>query len=261
MPVYTDQTGKAIHLSEIPSKIISLVPSQTELLHTLGLDKEVIGITKFCIQPKQWLAQKTKVGGTKNLNLSLIQQLSPDLIIANKEENTKEQIESLSGQFKVWISDISNLSEALQMIVQLGIITGKKENAEVLAATIQTRFNSIAIPGKRIKVAYLIWQRPLMTIGRDTFIHTMLEAAGFENVFSINLRYPEITIDELKEKKPELILLSSEPFPFTEKHVTEFTELIPGIKVCLVDGEMFSWYGSRLLESPAYFQQLRERLQ
>jgi ABC-type Fe3+-hydroxamate transport system substrate-binding protein len=260
MPVFIDQTGREIYLTKIPSKIISLVPSLTELLFESGLDEEVIAITKFCIRPSKWFIHKPKAGGTKNVNISFIHRLSPDLIIANKEENTKEQIEELSLHYPVWISDIKNLYDACAMIAQLGEITGKKENAETLITSIQSKFNSISPPEHHFRAAYLIWQKPYMTAGGDTFIHSMLQEAGFVNVFKDRFRYPIITSEELKAKKPEIILLSSEPFPFAEKHAKELRKLIPDARIIFVDGEMFSWYGSRLLRSPGYFQQLRKSL-
>jgi ABC-type Fe3+-hydroxamate transport system substrate-binding protein len=260
MPIFADQTGREIYLPESPTKIISVVPSQTEFLYELGLEQEVCGITKFCKRPAKWFTNKTRVGGTKNLSLLLIDQLSPDLIIANKEENTKEQIENLSEQYPVWVSNINNPEEAFAMMRQLGEITGKKENAEKLIAALQSKFNSISSSEHRFRAAYLIWQKPYMTTGGDTFIHSMLHEAGFVNVFKDRLRYPIITIEEIKAEKPEIILLSSEPFPFAEKHVKELRKLFPDMRVILVDGEMFSWYGSRLLQSPGYFKQLRKSL-
>ena len=257
MPSYTDQTGREIHLAGIPTKIVSTVPSQTELLHYFGLEEEVIAITKFCIHPSIWFAEKLKVGGTKNLNLDLIRSLSPDLIISNKEENTREQIEELCQHYPVWVSDISDLQDACNMIAQLGEITGKKEIADLLVSKIQKYFRALTIPEERIRAAYLIWQKPYMVAGGDTFIDSMLQYAGYDNVFKDTLRYPTVSIGEIKNKKPATILLSSEPFPFKEKHVLDFRDMLPESKVRVVDGEMFSWYGSRLLQTPGYFELLK----
>ena len=257
MPAYTDQTGREIKIAGIPTKIVSTVPSQTELLHYFGLEEEVIAITKFCIHTSSWFTGKLKVGGTKNLNLSLIRSLSPHLIISNKEENTREQIEELSKQYPVWVSDISDLGDAYKMICQLGEITGKKGIAESLVSNIQNNFKSLSVPDNRIRAAYLIWQKPYMVAGGDTFIDSMLQYAGYDNVFKDRLRYPTVSLREIKEKRPAVILLSSEPFPFKEKHAREFRDLVPESKVMVVDGEIFSWYGSRLLHAPGYFGQLK----
>lgn len=262
MPVFIDQTGRKIETDKIPRHIISLVPSQTELLHDLGLDKEVIGITKFCIHPKEWFRTKTRVGGTKQVRLEIIHQLRPDLIIANKEENVKEQIEELAKHYPVWISDVSNHNDAYDMIGQVGKMTGKEETADALITRIKTNFsqlgtlNPIAIESKP-RACYLIWRNPYMTIGGDTFIHSMLETAGFENIFNQKQRYPEINIEELAIGCCQLLLLPSEPFPFKANHVEELQFLLPETKIMLVDGEMFGWYGSRLLRVPGYFKKLQ----
>lgn len=244
-------------MNGLPTKIISLVPSQTELLYDLGLDEEVVGITKFCIHPESWFRTKTRVGGTKQLNMDTIHRLNPDLIIANKEENVKEQVEELARHYRVWTSDINNLEDALNMISHTGEMTGRIEKAAALVNTIREKF--IALKPSSLKTAcYLIWQKPYMTVGGDTFINAMMQAAGFSNITTGKKRYPEISIDEIKKINPEYLLLSSEPFPFSEKHKAEMEKELPGIKILLVDGEYFSWYGSRLLKAPAYFEQLQQ---
>jgi len=260
MPVFIDQTRRTISLPQTPRRIISLVPSQTELLADLGLDNEVVGITKFCIHPQEWFRSKTRVGGTKQVNYDVIHELKPDLIIANKEENVKDQIEELEKYYPVWISDVNDLDDAYQMIEQLGLITDKQQPAQQIITRIKTNFTRLPAPGSRLQTLYLIWQKPYMTIGSDTFIHSMLEAAGFKNIFSHKTRYPEVSIDELQTSNCELLLLSSEPFPFQQKHVEELQPLLPNTKIILVDGEMFSWYGSRLQYAPDYFIHLQQEL-
>jgi ABC-type Fe3+-hydroxamate transport system substrate-binding protein len=261
MPLYTDQLHETIYLTGKPGRIISVVPSQTELLYCLGLEGEVVGITKFCIHPEQWYHSKTWVGGTKNLNLPLIASLKPDLIIANKEENIKEQITELKKNCPVWVSDVNNLSDALEMITTLGNITGKQEKAFALCATIERGFKDLRIEEKvPIPAAYLIWRKPYMAAGNDTFINNMLGYCGLENLYSSISRYPEIKLSELKKLRTPLILLSSEPYPFTEKHIEEIKQEIPDARVILADGEMFSWYGSRLVLSAAYFRQFKEKI-
>jgi ABC-type Fe3+-hydroxamate transport system substrate-binding protein len=260
MSSFTDQTGRTITLHKSPQRIVSLVPSQTELLHTIGLEQEVAGITKFCIHPMEWFRNKTRVGGTKQLKMDIIHQLKPDLIIANKEENVKEQVEELASHYPVWISNVNNPDDAYEMIEQIGLMTGKKEKAAAIITQIKTNFSGLRIPGARPRTAYLIWQKPYMTVGGDTFIHSMLEAAGFENVFHHLARYPEITIADLLIVRCQLLLLSSEPFPFKQKHNDELQPHLPNTKILLVDGEMFSWYGSRLLYAPGYFRELYRQI-
>ncbi len=260
MFTFTDQTGHTIQLRHFPRRIISLVPSQTELLAHLDLHDEVVGITKFCIHPDDWFRSKTRIGGTKKINIEKIQQLQPDLIIANKEENVKEEVEILETQFPVWTSDCNNLTQACDMIMQLGIITGKQKKAIEIVKQIQENFAQLQCPLQKLRAAYLIWQNPYMTVGGDTFIHSMLEIVGFRNIYANATRYPEITIEELKNRNPELVILSSEPFPFKQKHIDELQIHLPTTKIILADGEMFSWYGSRLLKAPAYFATLYEQI-
>lgn len=256
MAIFTDQTGRIVHAPEHPMRIVSLVPSQTELLFDLGLENEVIGITKFCVHPERWFRTKTRVGGTKQVNIGLIQRLQPDLIIANKEENVKVQIEELAEHFPVWVSDVNNIKEALAMIKEIGRLTGTETRACELITDIQKNFETLTGYKNRHPAAYLIWKDPWMAAGGDTFINAMMEAAGFENAFKERTRYPEVTIPELRDADCRFLLLSSEPFPFRQKHADELSQILPGCKVLLVDGEMFSWYGSRMINSPGYFSKL-----
>ncbi len=258
--ITTDQCGRIVDIPDTPKLIVSLVPSQTELLFDMGLRDEVLGISKFCIHPDEWFRSKYRVGGTKNVNTDRIDALQPDLILANKEENVKEQIEELAKKYPVWVSDIKNLEQALDMIRQVGQITGKANQSDDLCVQIRTAFQSINLPEKKPRTAYLIWRNPFMTVGSDTFIHAMLDLAGFENIYKQKSRYPEIHPDELRSMNCEVLLLSSEPYPFREKHIQELQETLPDAKILLTDGEMFSWYGSRLLKAPAYFQKLREKV-
>ncbi len=260
MPDFIDQTKRTVNLPTSPERIISLVPSQTELLFDLDLNTEVIGITKFCVHPKEWFNTKTRIGGTKQLKMDVIHKLQPDLIIANKEENVKEQIEELEKHFPVWVSDINNLNDAYEMIEQIGLITNKQPPAKEIINSIKSNFSKIKNHKSKIKTGYLIWNDPYMTIGGDTFIHSMLDAAGFNNIFADKKRYPEISIEQLQNFKCELLLLSSEPFPFKQKHIDELKSYLPNTKIMLVDGELFSWYGSRLIKAPQYFNNLQQEI-
>jgi ABC-type Fe3+-hydroxamate transport system substrate-binding protein len=265
MQAFIDQTGHTIFLENTPKRIISLVPSQTELLFYLGLDEHVVGISKFCVHPPEWLYTKKRVGGTKKLHIDTIHQLQPDLIIANKEENVKKQVEELTGDYPVWISDVTDLPTAFEMIEQIGLLTDKPEKAKDLISTIKENFSQLQSSNNKPGTCYLIWNDPYMTIGGDTFIHFMLEAAGFDNIFKNKQRYPVVTIEDLVIANCELLLLSSEPFPFKQKHIDELQQELNkaglfNTKIKLVDGEMFSWYGSHLLYAPQYFKQLLSSL-
>lgn len=248
---FIDQLDRTIFLPKPPKRIISLVPSQTELLVDLGLEENIVGVTKFCVHPAHLRKAKTIVGGTKNYRFDVIDSLKPDLIIGNKEENDQEGIEKLAAKYPVWMSDIFDFKDSLQMIFDLGELTG----ADVKAAEVIIKIEkSFAQPiAKKGTCVYLIWENPKMAAGKNTFIDSMLSIAGFENLMEKS-RYPEITEEALITLSPDYLLLSSEPFPFKEKHIREFQELLPSTKIKLVDGERFSWYGSRLLKAAEYFK-------
>lgn len=256
--VFRDMMDRTVEIKHPLQKILSLVPSQTELLYELGLREEIKGVTKFCVHPENLRKEKTVIGGTKKLRLDAIKELQPDLIIANKEENLKEEIERLAADFPVWVSDVKNLSQATDMILRLAEITGKEEEANALVNTIKVGFASIPSPEHRPKAVYLIWKNPYMAAGGDTFIHEMLKRAGFENLTGDRARYPVLPPEAIEKLNPEVILLSSEPYPFQEKHIEEIRQIVPRAEICLVDGELFSWYGSRLKFATSYFQKLQK---
>lgn len=257
MTQHTDMMGRTILLTGTPERIVSVVPSQTELLYDLGLGERVVGITRFCVHPREWFRSKKRIGGTKQLHIQAILDLQPDLILANKEENTREDIETLASQVPVWISDISTLSEAQQMISSTGALTGTQQQADQLNESISQSFAALSetSPAPR-RAAYLIWRNPWMTIGRDTFIHNMLLRCGCTNVYADQNRYPVTSIAELAALQPDIVFLSSEPYPFKKVHIAELQVHLPEARILLVDGEMFSWYGSRLRHAAAYFSSL-----
>lgn len=261
MPLVTDQLSRSVAIKNNPKRIVSVVPSQTELLFHLGLHDNVIGITKFCVHPQEWFRTKTRVGGTKTLNIEKIKSLQPDLIIANKEENLREQVDQLAMDCPVWISDVNTLNDALTMITSVGDVTGKKKEAQTIASSIADAFARLAKPSPPLRTAYLIWREPYMTVGGDTFINDMLDKAGFENVFHHRKRYPVLSLDDLQYEDADVLLLSSEPYPFKQKHADELKRFLAPTKILFVDGEMFSWYGSRLQQAPAYFAKLRRQIE
>jgi ABC-type Fe3+-hydroxamate transport system substrate-binding protein len=251
--VFIDQMGRRVEVSENPLRIVSLVPSQTELLAYLGLENNVVAITKFCIHPSEWFHTKQRIGGTKNLKIQEIRDLQPDLIIGNKEENTESDILALAEFCPVWMSDVNSVEDALVMIEEVGNLTHTIKKAKDLITELEAGFQRISNIGKKGKVLYCIWDNPAMAVGQETYINSVLTKLGFENVIK-NSRYP--LISEIKNRHPEIILLSSEPFPFSEIHIKKYQELNPKAVVQLVDGEMFSWYGSRMLEALTYFENL-----
>lgn len=255
---FTDQMGNIIHLQGKPRRIISLVPSQTELLFDLGLDEDIVGITDYCIHPADKCETKTKIGGPKSVDFAEIDKLQPDLIIANKEENNQEDIEKLQELYPVWMSDIYTLNDALAMIDGVGNLVGRVGEALRIIGRIRDSLEHF--DNLDITVAYFIWQNPYMVAGSNTFIDEMIKRCGLINVFNELPRYPAVTEDQIMEAQPDAILLCSEPYLFTDKHVDEFQEKFPFARAVIVDGEIFSWYGSRLQYAGDSFKSLRQKL-
>lgn len=252
---FKDHLNNTIQLNNYPQRLVSLVPSQSELLWDLDLKNELKGITKFCIHPPEMFRTVKRVGGTKQLNLEAIRSLEPDLIVGNKEENELVQIEELKKEFPVWMSDIYNLNDALGMITGIGQITNRVEQADALTKKIEDSF--LQLKQTTGTVLYLIWKEPFMAAGRYTFIGDMLKRMGLINVIKDDdSRYPQLSQDEIKHLNPDFIFLSTEPYPFKAKHIAELQSVLPNANIRLVDGELFSWYGSRLLHSVAYLNQL-----
>jgi len=258
----SDQTGYTLHLPGKPERIVCLVPSITEFLCDIGLQPQLAGVTKFCIHPENVRHTATVVGGTKNYSVEKIRALAPGIVIANKEENVRESIEELRQHVPVYVTDILTLEQSLDMMRRLGALFGKEEAAGTIIRETENAFTSYIPPVKPLRVAYFIWRRPFMSVGRDTFIHDVLQKLGFENVFAdYPGRYPEISAADLQRERPELVLLSSEPYPFGEKHIAEFRQMLPQARIQLADGECYSWYGSSVRRAPAYTRQwLKETL-
>lgn len=323
-----DARGQSITLADPPRRIVSLVPSQTELLSSLGLDEEVIGITRFCVRPEAWRETKRIVGGTKLLRPDRIEELKPDLIIANLEENAKSDVEGLEDVAPVYVTNVRTLEDALDMIESVALLVDRPSEGARVASAIIAAFDALrddlggsepASPrpgtterggprpgtsepgtsrpgasgrsttkarisepgtsepadrrstvspktppvervGSTLRAAYLIWREPYMSVGGDTFIHEMMLRGGFGNAFGRAQRYPQISLRDLIDADPDVVFLSSEPFPFREKHRPEIQTMLPAARVELVDGQLFSWYGSRLIHTPDYLRGLRATL-
>ena len=260
---FKDQLDRLLFLKDTPKRIICLVPSLTELLVDLGLRKNLVGITKFCVHPNDLRKEKTVVGGTKSVHLEEIRALKPDIIFCNKEENTPEIVESCTKIAPVHVSDIKTLEDAYQLIGQYGELFSLENQAKTLITTLKSASESFRESvqqnqNRNLKTAYLIWRKPWMAAGSDTFIDHLLQLNGLENPFkSLSDRYPEIELKTLENV--DLVLLSSEPFPFKEKHIAEIKAHTEA-EILLVDGEYFSWYGSRLLKAFDYFSRFQNEL-
>lgn len=264
MKQFRDQIGTLHSFETTPKRIVSLVPSQTELLCDLGLEDKIVGITKFCIHPYQLKSTKKIVGGTKKVHLEKIRLLQPDIIICNKEENTKEIVESLSEICPVWVTDVLNIEDNFQMILHFGQLFNCRTEAhkwhDKIAFGLED-FKSYIKDFPVKKVAYFIWKNPYMVAGADNYINELLQLNHFSNIYLDKGRYPEIEIKKLRlEGDPDVVLLSSEPYPFKEEDAFEIGRYSHHAKTVFVDGEMFSWFGTRLVKAFPYFKEMHERL-
>jgi ABC-type Fe3+-hydroxamate transport system substrate-binding protein len=241
---YIDQLGREVVLPEIPKRIICLVPSITELVAYFEMDEEVVGITKFCVYPTTWFQNKERVGGTKNIDIDKVSSLHPDLIIGNKEENTKDDIAALMAIAPVWMSDVNSIEDANNLVASLAEIFNKQNKGQALIGDLKKYFLSHASEGAGKSVLYFIWHSPGFVAGKNTYIDSYLTAIGYQNCVIMD-RYPDIST--LESLDPDVVLLSSEPFPFNESHVAYYKELFPNAEIKLVDGERYSWYGVRTL--------------
>ena len=255
MKQITDQLGRKLSYSYPPQRIISFAPAITETLFSLDLRKEIIGRTRFCIHPKGIIEQVVNVGGTKDMKIERIHALKPDIIIVEKEENTKEMVEELEEFFPVFVFEVQTVKDALKMIVDLGNLTDRTRQAVDLEQKIIAAFRRIPTRIGKARAAYVIWKNPYMVVGKNTYIQSLLEKLGFENPFvKFEGRYPSVTEEDLRAAKLDYILLATEPYPFQEKHKQEFLQISPDANIKIVDGEMF-WYGVKMVDAAKYFKE------
>lgn len=264
MKTYTDPLGNIISLEKAPVRIVSLVPSLTELLFDLGLESHIAGITKFCVHPYHLKSTKEKIGGTKKVHTEKIRLLQPDIIIANKEENTPEIVATLQQIAPVYVTDVNNVDDAVQMIVEFGKIFSVRTQAQQLVDKIEYARADFAkfMDGRPWqRSAYFIWKDPYMVAGNGTFINEMLQLNHFSNIYAEREgRYPEVVAQKMRiQGDPEVIFLPNEPYPFKDEDAFELGRFTHHAKTVFADGEMFSWYGSRIIKAFAYFKELQER--
>ncbi|WNJ18978.1 helical backbone metal receptor [Pontibacter sp. G13] len=255
--VVMDHLGRSIRVPTVPTRIICLCPSLTETLAVIGVGDRLVGRTRFCIHPMPELKSVTRVGGTKEVKYDRIHALEPDLIICEKEENTREIVETLSQRYPVFVTEIQGIDRAIAMVEDLGELIGLGQEGRDLRANLSAARKQVAPMEGNLRAAYMIWKDPWMGAGRDTFIDEMLNEMGLTNILrDMSGRYPEISLEALISIRPELILLSSEPYPFKEEHLKSLKAVLPHSHIELVDGEMFSWYGSHMIEGFSYIQEL-----
>ncbi|MEI4770630.1 helical backbone metal receptor [Psychrobacillus sp. FJAT-51614] len=254
-----DHLGREVKITAPPKRIVSICPAITETLFALGLDNEIIGRTKYCIFPKKTVDKVEIVGGTKEVNEEKIRGLQPDLILAEKEENTKEIVQALEKIAPVFVLEVQSIKDAYRFIKTLGLLTNKEQKADEIIASCKASFPATPV-GNIKKAAYAIWRKPYMVVGGTTYINDVLYTLGFHNPFEkVGSRYPSVTKEEFAKSNLDVLLLASEPFPFQEKHIAEFQDFLPNTKIILVDGEMF-WYGAKMITAGPYLKELIENI-
>ncbi len=251
----TDALGREFVFAAPPRRVVSLVPSWSELLFALGAADALVGVTDFCVHPAEGVGSKRRIGGTKNPDIAAIEALRPELVIANKEENRRRDVERLEAAgVRVFVTYARTVPEAVTEMRALGRIVGRAAEAERSAAEVETALAELAAapPRRRPRVAALVWRDPLMAVGGDTFANDLLERAGGENPFASAAagRYPRLERRELEAAAPDVLLLPTEPYRFEERDRLEFLELdCPAARsgrVHLLEGELLSWYGPRM---------------
>jgi len=264
MNIYKDQLGRTLELSKTPTRIISIVPSITELLFDLGVEDTIVGITSYCVHPFHFLTTKKSIGGTKKVNIERVKELAPDLIICNKEENTPEMVAALSEIAPVYVSEVNTISDSLELIQQLGNILSCRTEAKNLVSKINFKLDDFKLFMKDMptrKAAYFIWAEPWMVAANNTFINEVLKLNKFDNIYQNLERYPTIPLEKIRfSGDPRVVLLPSEPFKFTDDHAFEIATYANRSMTVFADGEYFSWYGSRLLKAFDYFKQLQKKI-
>jgi ABC-type Fe3+-hydroxamate transport system substrate-binding protein len=259
MPALVDASGVALELLHPPRRIVSLIPSTTETLCALGLADALVGVTVYCVEPRDVVRTKKRIGGEKDPDLDAIRTLRPDLVIANVEENLREHVDALRASgIPVWVTFPRTVREAIRMIRELGEVTATRDRAGALADELDRLYDSVAAAvatRSPVSVFYAVWRGPYMTIGRDTYIHDMLRVCGGRNVFDDRVeRYPVVTLDEVAARRPDVVLLPDEPFRFRRSHVGDFASYtdVPAVRagrIHLVDGKPFSWHGPRIADA------------
>ena len=254
-----DAFGQPFALAAPARRIVSLIPSVTEILFSLEAGDRVAGVTKFCSEPADGVKTKAKVGGPKNPRRDIILGLATDLVVASVEENHRADVEALrAAGVPVFVTFPRTVREGIQLIRDLGVLAGNPERAEFIATSCEEAVAAVErVNGgqARVRVFCPIWRRPYMTINADTYVDSVLRTCGGENIFRDRPeRYPTVSLTEVAALRPDIVLLPDEPFPFGRNHLEDFRGLPDVPAICtghlrFVDGKILSWYGPRIAQS------------
>jgi ABC-type Fe3+-hydroxamate transport system substrate-binding protein len=250
-----DDLGDEVVLTEIPRRIVSLVPSMTETVIDLGAADRLVGITRYCVHPAEVVARIPRVGGTKGFSFEKIASMKPDLVLANKEENRKHHVERLRKTYRVFVSHPRTVEEAVGMVRSIGALTGRSVEASEFAASCDRVLASLepSVVEPSLRTLCMIWREPWMAAGADTYMNALLARVGFDNVFApADGHYPKTTLAEIVERKPDVIILPDEPYAFgaeNKEHMERYVKDHGGAaRAVLFDGSLLTWFGTRTLK-------------
>jgi ABC-type Fe3+-hydroxamate transport system substrate-binding protein len=263
---FTDDLQRTVSLPFPPRRIISLVPSLTETLFALGAGERVVGVTDYCTHPPEGIARITKVGGTKNPRLEKIRQLTPDLVILNEEENRREDFLWLAEHgLPLYVTAPRTVADGIAVIEKLGALIGRQDQSAPIVQAQRELYNRLAVEftdRPRLRVFCPIWRKPWMSFNAGTYADDMLWRCGGENIFRTKPeRYFVTTLEEAAALSPQVVLLPSEPYPFTLKHFVHLKPLAEtpagrsGHFYC-IDGMALCWYGPRITDGLEQFSHL-----
>ncbi len=287
---FVDAMGRAVYLPRQPQRLVSLVPSITETHFRFGCGPQVVGVTDYCTEPAAEVAQKPKVGGTKNPNLICILDLQPHLVLAVAEENSRRDVERLEAAgIPVYVFEPRTVRDGIDLLWRLADLLACRREVTPLIQEIEAIYaetRTLVAQRSRLRVFCPIWKNPYMTINADTYVHDMLQVCGGDNVFAQrqrrfplaadlgrapqapetryaarDRRYPRVTLEEMATLRPEVILLPNEPYEFTEADVADFLPFaeVPAVRhrrIHLIDGKLVSWYGARIGHSLSILRDL-----
>jgi ABC-type hemin transport system substrate-binding protein len=255
---FLDEISRTVSLSAPPRRVVCLVPSITETLFALGLGERVVGVTDYCTHPPDEIARLQKVGGTKDPHIEAIVQLAPDLVIVNDEENRHEDFAALTGRgLPVYVTAPRTVAGGIAMIERLGPVLGCQTASDEMVGRLRTIYDKVvadAATVPRLRVFCPIWRKPWMAFNADTYADDMLWCCGAENVMRVKTeRYFSTTLEEIAALAPDVVVLPSEPYPFTNKHFVHLKELAEtpagrGGHFYCIDGMALCWYGPRIAD-------------
>lgn len=241
-----DDRGMTLRLDRPPMRLVSLVPSTTETICDLGLRERLVGRTRFCIRPRD-LDDVPKVGGTKDVDVDAVLSLSPDLILANQEENVPDQVTALAEHVPVYVAATATVDGAVADLSRLATLLGA-DATPWLSRIDAARASLAPWQARRLRAITYIWREPWMACGGDTFVSSVLAEAGVDNVLADTSRYPTVSPETLKDLDPDLVVLPTEPFPFKASHADALADVsgLPRTRFVGMDGQVLTWHGTRL---------------